>query len=337
MTHYPVIRAFALIVLGLVIGLGGRARGETAVYVPPPCTEPRAAASDEVLLRCFAPVVIAAGVENSYNRIGSLVLERGALGGLSVRVDADHPTLYTEVRPDIVGGEMVLQLVYRMHFEKIPLRLSHFFFEAHRNAGLLVVVTLDVRSFEPLFVTVVHSCGCYAAVLPTENVARAALPTDRPLDVIRVYGVTLPSILALPSPDARPILGLQPESHRITEVAFASELPEGRAIPLELRPMSELRDMPVAGGDDGARASVFHDSWPARGHLRGAWNPLEGLTIFGIVALDPMVGMDKDFGDPEQTGTEFYTMLTPWKQSESRLDRFDRLLRLLGFRTDMLR
>ena len=328
----------ALVILGLALGtgLGGRAFGETAVYFPPACPEPRGAASDEVLLRCFAPVVIAAGVEESYNRIGSLVLEQGAFGGLSVRVDADLPTLYTEVRPDIVGGEMVLQLVYRMHFEKIPFRLSRFFYEAHRNPGLLVVVTLDARTAKPLFVTVAHTCGCYAAVLPTENVPRAALPPDRPLDVIHVYGVTLPGILGVPSPDARPMLWLQAENHRITDVSFTSALPEGRAIPVELTPMTRLRDMPVTGGTDGARASVFHDSWPARGHLRGAWNPLEGLTIFGIVALDPMVGMDKDFGDPEQTGTEFYTMLTPWKQSESRLDRFDRLLRELGFRTDML-
>jgi hypothetical protein len=331
-----VIRVLALLVLALGTGLGGSASGETAVYFPPSCPEPRDGASDEVLLRCFAPVVVAAGVEESYNRIGSLVLEQSAFGGLSVHVDPDLPTLYTEVRPDIVGGEMVLQLVYRMHFERIPLRLSRFFFEAHRNPGLLVVVTLDARSAKPLFVTVAHTCGCYAAVLPTENVPRAALPPDRPLDAIHVYGVTLPGILGIPSPDARLMLRLQAENHRITDVSFANALPEGRAIPVKLRPMAELRDMPVIGGADGARASVFHDTWPARGHLRGAWNPLEGLTIFGIAALDPMVGMDKDFGDPEQTGTEFYTMLTPWKQSASRLDRFDRLLRELGYQTDTI-
>ena len=322
--------------MSLGIGAGGSAKAETAVYVPPACPEPRGSASDEVLLRCFAPVVVAAGVEESYNRIGALVLERGVLGGLSVRVDPDRPTLYTEVRPDIVGGEMVLQLVYRMHFEKIPFRFSSHFYEAHRNPGLLVVVTLDARSSTPLFVTLVHTCGCYAAVLPTGHVPRAALPVDRPLDAIRVYGVTLPAILEVPSPEARLAVWLQPESHRVTDAKFASAKPDGPSAPVALEPMAALRDMPVAGGDAGERASVFHDSWPARGHLRDAWNPLEGLTIFGIVSLDPMVGMDKDFGEPERTGTAFYTMLTPWRQSASRLDRFDRLLRELGFRTDTL-
>ena len=59
---------------------------------------------------------------------------------------------------------------------------------------------------------------------------------------------------------------------------------------------------------------------------------MEGLTVFGFVSLDPTVGMDKDFGDPEQTGTPFYTQLSFWKHDRSRLDRIDRLLRVRGFR-----
>lgn len=320
----------------LIAGIARFASAGAAVYVPPACPEPRAGASDDELLRCFAPVIVASGIEQSYNRIGSLVLERGSFGGLDARVDPDVPALYTEVRPDIVGQEMVLQLVYRLNFEKIPLRLSRYFFEAHRNAGLFVIVTLDARDFRPLFLTTVHGCGCYAAVLPTRNVPRAALPPGWPVDEIRIYGQTLPAILDAQGAARRPVITLQAESHRVVDVRFAGTLPEGSAITLPLVPMARLRDMPVSGGADGERASVFHDTWPARGHLRGAWNPLEGLSIFGIVSLDPMVGMDKDFGDPTQTGTEFYTMLTPWRQSASRLDRFDRLLRELGFDPDTL-
>ena len=328
------LRPVAVLVLAVALAEGSRA--ETAVYVPPACPDSHNGTSDDALLRCFAPIVVAPEAEQSYNRIGALVLERGSFGGLDVRVDPDRPTLYTEVRLDIVGGEMVLQLVYRMHLEKIPFTFSRRFYEAHRNPGLLVVVTLDARTFAPLFVTAVHTCGCYAAVLPTARVPEAALPPDRPRDVIRVYGETLPAILAPPGPGARLVVWLQPESHRVTDLALASAPPDGTATPFAFERMAAIRDMPVAGGDDGERASVFHDSWPARGHLRDAWNPLEGLTLFGMVSIDPMVGMDKDFGSPEQTGTAFYTMLTPWRKDASRLDRFDRLLRELGYRTDTL-
>lgn len=324
-----VVGAFAVVLTAL-------ASAETAVYVPPACPELQSSASDEALLRCFAPVIVAAGVEESFNRVGSLLLEHGTFGGLAVRVDPDVPSLYAEVRPDIVGGEMVLQLVYRLHFERIPFRLEHFFYEAHRNPGLLLVVTIDPRDLRPLFVTSAQTCGCYTAVLPTENVRRAALPDDWPADRLHVYGQTLPAILERPEAGARPVVRLQADNHRVTDLGFASAPPAGRRVDLSLVPMALLRSMPVEGDVDGERASVFHQTWPARGHLRGAWNPFEGLTVFGLVALDPMVGMDKDFGDPAKTGTEFYTMLTPWRQSASRLDRFDRLLRELGFRTDAI-
>jgi hypothetical protein len=76
---------------------------------------------------------------------------------------------------------------------------------------------------------------------------------------------------------------------------------------------------------------MFYGSGPLKGKVRGAWNPFEGLTVFGLVSLDPTVGMDKDFGDPEQTGTPFYTMLRFWKHGASRLDRFEVLLTELGY------
>jgi hypothetical protein len=95
--------------------------------------------------------------------------------------------------------------------------------------------------------------------------------------------------------------------------------------------MGRLRAMPI-DGRDGETGSIFYQRGPLRGHVRGAWNPWEGLTIFGLVSLDPSVGMDKDLGDPAQTGTPFYTFLRFWMHDRSRLDRLDRLLRELGFR-----
>ncbi len=208
----------AYLAVMLAVTLGGGARAETMVYVPPACPGANGDKSDDTLLRCFAPVIVVPQANESYNRIGALVLDRGAFGVLDVRVDSRRPTLYTEVRPDIVGGELVLQLVYRVHHERIPFTFSRRFYEAHQNPGLLVVVTLDAQSFEPRFVTTVHSCGCYAAVLPTALVPAAALPPDRPRDRVRVYGQSLRAILPQPTSGARPTLWLEPGSHRVTRV-----------------------------------------------------------------------------------------------------------------------
>jgi len=307
------------------------APARTLVYVPPGCADPRADASDGALLRCFAPALQAPDAERSWNRIGTPVISRGALGGLHVAVDPDRPALFGEVRTELVADRVVLQLVYRVHFQKIPLRATQLFYEAHDNAGLLAVVTLDAATLVPLFVTTVHTCGCYRAVQPTRAFPDARLPPDWPAE-LSVYGQRLPARLDPPGPQERLLLRLQADDHRIRDSRFAAALPEGERVELPLLPMDALRHAPVSGSAEGERASVFYTAGPLRGHLRSAWNPLEGLTVFGWVALDPTVGMDKDFGDPRATGTPFYTEIAFYHQDASRLDRFDRMLRAMGFR-----
>ncbi|MCP4006033.1 MAG: hypothetical protein GY725_17745 [bacterium] len=326
------MKAFAIALSLLFACCTVSARAEASVYTPPPCLDMSSAASEEDLLRCYAPVWIAPETEASYNRIGSPELYRGWLGGTKARVDTKRATMYGEIRRDQIGDSAILQLVYRIHFEKIPLRFSRYFFEAHRNAGLLVVVTLDEQSRRPLFLTAVHSCGCYRYTLPTDHLERSQLPEEWP-DEIRIFSQHLPGVLAVAGKKgARPVISLAPTSHRVTDLDFSSQLPEGGAVELPLIPMDSLRNLPIEGDREGRRGSFFYSSGPLRGHVRGAWNPMEGLTLFGLLSLDPTVGMDKDFGDPEVTGTTFYTSLPFWKHQRSRLDRFDSILRDLGFR-----
>ncbi len=314
--------------------VAGPARAATSVYTPPACSGSGQQATHDELLRCFAPVWIAPETEREYNRIGTPELYRGWFGGTRARVNPAQPAVYTEVRRDEIAGSRVLQLVYRVHFERIPLRFSRYFFEAHRNSGLLAIVTLDEKTREPLFVTVAHTCGCYRVVMPTDRVDRAMLPEGWSNE-IRMYGQSLPGLLRAPGQGgARPVFSLAATSHRITNVEVSAELPRGDRVELPLVAMETLRDMPIGGDAKGRRASLFYQSGPLRGHVRGAWNPMEGLTAFGLVSLDPTVGMDKDFGDPAVTGTPFYTSLRFWKQDESRLDRFESMLRELGFRPD---
>ncbi|MBF0245881.1 MAG: hypothetical protein HQL31_11540 [Planctomycetes bacterium] len=325
------------IVYGLILwialsGITFPAYAKTSVYIPPSSPEVSPNSTTEDLLRRFAPVWLAPETEASFNRIGKPELYRGWLGCTKARVNPDQAALYAEVRADNIGSEPVLQLVYRIHFEKIPLRLSRYFFEAHRNPGLLVIVTLDSTSYKPIFVTATPTCGCYRIVLPTDHFDRPKVPEDWP-EEIGLYGQHLPGILRIPENNgSRLIVSLAPASHRIVDLSFSDELPEGSPIKLPVVALDTLRHLPIAGDTKGREGSLFYSSGPLRGHVRGAWNPMEGLTLFGLISLDPTVGMDKDFGDPKLTGTPFYTSLPFWKHSRSRLDRFNSILVDLGFR-----
>ena len=309
------------------------AGAETTVYVPPECPAGTARELD-TLLRCFAPVFVAPESEESHNRIGTpevQLRERWLRGPKAkVVVNPDRPTMFAEVREDHFGARRLLQLVYRIHFEKVPWDFSLHFHEAHRNVGLLVLVSLDAATLEPLFITAVHTCGCYRAVLATEalGLERDARPRE-----LKVYGQTLPAVVPAPRRGrTRVQVYLLADRHRVADVEVDAALPGGVRVAIPLEPIASLRQLT---GPDGTRHSFFYTRGPLKGHVRGAWNALEGLTLFGLVALDPTAGMDKDFGDPEETGTGFYTMLRFWKHGASRLDRFDALLRELGFPVDM--
>jgi hypothetical protein len=322
-------RSLALLAL---LASPAAARAETVTYRTPRaqgCDAP-AALSADARLACYAPAWVIEAAERSYNRIGTPTLRRAWTGGLRLRVDPGSPAVFAEVREDRLAGRAVQQLIYRVHFEKVPLRFAPSFFEAHRNPGLIAIVTVDAQSGTPLLLTAVHTCGCYIAVIPTTNLDASWLPEDWPDEKQRIYGKRLPPMLPPPGANARVHLDVESAGHRVSDVHVRADSDESwREMPM--LPMDRLRSMPVEGRD-GESGSIFYQRGPLRGHVRGAWNAFEGLTLFGLVSLDPTVGMDKDFGDPEQTGTPFYTFLRFWMHDRSRLDRMDRLLRELGFR-----
>jgi hypothetical protein len=329
MTRPRPLRA-AVWLAAATLALTGPAAADTLTYVPAPCADP-AAATEAELLRCFAPVLISEGTESAHNRIGAPALDRDLFGFLRASVDTERPVLYTELLRDTLGGRELVHLVYRLHFPRIPLRLSRHAFEAHQNPGLLVLVTLDAERREPLFVTTVHTCGCYRALIPTTRVPDDRLPPNWPAS-LEVHGFSLPARIEPPVAGTRPVVvTLTADRHRVSDVRVGDEPArvQGERVELGLEPMAELRSLPIAG--ESGRASLFYEAWPMRGHVRGAWNAFEGLTL-GWVTLDPRVGTDKDFGDPAGTGTPFYTMLRFWKRDVSRLDRFEPLLGELGYR-----
>jgi len=305
---------------------------EDFVYVPPACAAGEAGDRGEAaLLRCYAPVFVVEKGARSYNRVGTPEIR---LSGAreKVRVNPDAPAAFTEVRRDRIGETGLLQLLYRVHFTRLPFKPS-VFFEMHRNVGVLAIVTLRESDLQPILFTTVYTCGCYRALLPTDLFPPEALPTDWPAKEKRFFGKTLPAIVRHPKPRrSRLTVRLASKTHRVYEVETLEEPPLGSRVDLPVRATEELRRLPVAGSGE-AIASFFYTDGPLKGHVRGAWSPIEGL-LAGPLFLDLTLGMDKDFGDPEVTGTPFYTSLLPWKREVSRLDRFDLLMRHLGFRLE---
>lgn len=292
-------------------------------HTPP--LEPEHAAR---LLARFAPAFVLEAGEAEWNRIGTPVLHRRA-GIERARVDPTRPALFAEVHEERVGARILDQLVYRIHFDQFALTGSAPL-ALHRNAGLLVLVSVDRETGRALCLSSVHTCGCWLAVQPTRALARGALPVDWPNEWLEVGGERLRPELDPPSEGERFVLHLRAGSHRVRAVSVEGAVPGALALPL--RAMADLRRLPVEGRS-GEYGSFFYEAGYLQGYVKGAFAPLEGLTL-GLLTLDPRLGMDRDFGDPRETGARFFTALAPWRRERTRLDRFENALAERGFRVE---
>lgn len=284
------------------------------VYVPEEGSEEH----DRALLRRFAPVFVVEEGEADYNRIGTPEIVRHG-SYVRARVDPDRHAVFAEVQRDRIGTVEVLELVYRVHFRELAFE-PRVFFEMHRNAGVLAIVALRMPEEEPLLLTMVYTCGCYPELFPTERFPETALPSDFPRSAL---------VAAVEPERERFAIRLASRTHRVRGVEIVTESPPGVRREAALRPLAELRCLPIEG-HPGETASFFYTCGYLKGHVRGAWSPIEGLTA-GVLLLDPTLGMDKDFGDPEVTGTPFYTSIWPCERQSSRLDRLGPFLEHRGF------
>src|SRR5437764_6258075 len=70
---------------------------------------------ESALLVRYAPVFVVGDSQDAANRIGTPEIHRER-----VIVNPETPAIFAEVRHDRIGSTSVLQLVYRVHFQKIP-------------------------------------------------------------------------------------------------------------------------------------------------------------------------------------------------------------------------
>ena len=281
-------------------------------------------AESQELLDRFIPAFIIEEADKDYNRIGTPVaLTRKNL--VEVSVDPDKATVYTDVQEFVSARSSYINLYYRVHFSKVPFGLLPFYLGAGENVGLLVVITLDQQT-RPLLYTLVHTCGCYLAFIPTSHLPKQSWPKGWREGRQTVYGENLPTLLEFSSGSPqKTILHIRPATHRVKNVWLAGEK-EMRAfsmIYMDRKPFSALENIEL---QDGATTSFYETSGSRQGYVKNSEKIWERLLI-SWWALDWRVGEDKKLGSDTNDGITFYTSLKPWAREESDMRNFPSFLR----------
>ena len=279
----------------------------------------------------WAPAFVAYGHSDPFNRIGQPKVRLANDGDQEVYVDPQEPVVYSMERSFSTERATYTNLIYRIHFPRVPFSLIPFNLTAGKNVGLLVVVTLDERK-RPVLVTSVHTCGCYKAIVPTEYLPRDAFPLHWKAESQDIYGERLPPMLSFGGiPDPRILFYLRPAVHRVMDlkVLDAHDLAADRfqTVSMKVEPMEALDRLPV----DGATTSFYYDRGLLKGHVKGSVKPWE-TVLMSLISLDLFVGTDKAYADTARTGNPFYTSLKPWRRQDSNMWDFARFLRYWGWR-----
>jgi len=295
---------------------------------------------DDTLLSRFAPVFVIEKNEDGYNRIGTVRAAVNETKREHVLVDSEKATVYTRITPFETAKDKYKNLVYRIHFEKVPFRLIPFNLTAGENVGLLVIVTLNGRQ-EPVLYTMVHTCGCYLSFVPTSHMEKNRFPEGWTEKRQVVYGENLPGILdygEMYHVQNKTVILIRAGTHRVKDIWLASvqSLEAYRILEMKMLSMNDLERLPLidTGMGTGTTTSFFETSGPRKDYVKGSHKPLERL-LMSWWALDWRIGEDKKFGkdkQDKQDGIVFYTSLKPWDRKASDMRDFIAFLRYWGWR-----
>jgi hypothetical protein len=281
----------------------------------------------------FAPVLLAHGCEEDHNRIGTPTVTYDPKGEEEIRMDVEKPAMYWMMRKFTTSKGTYTNLVYRIHFPEVPLRLIPFYLTAGENPGILFIITLDENN-RPILFTTSGTCGCYAVTVPTAYLDKGSYPKSwHPEEPLQVYGENLPSLLDFDIHEKpRLAVKLRPDVHRVMGLKIVDERKPAEShsqniVPTPLLPMEDLEKLPAGMG---RTTSLYYDAWPYKGLVKGAFKGWESLTM-SLISLDFFVGTDKIYGDSRITGTHFYTSLKPWNREASDLWHFERFLKFNGW------
>lgn len=325
----PRLRAPILLLLALALG-GCAHLAQINLQVKPASYIPMGSAP-ELALR-YAPAFVVHNPHQTHNRIGRPTARLDDRGLEVIEIDLARPTVYYQAVKFQTKRAAYTNLFYRVHYPATPASLIPFFIGWGNNMGNFIVITLNHRD-QPVLVTTVGTCGCYAASIPTTALPRDALPPNWSGQPLEIYGENLPPLLDYAGkPGFRLLVEFRPGEHRVMAISLVplAGIMDQRVFEVnqaELLPMEELERLPF-GKDEGSRTSFFYQSGPLYGHVKGAYKPLETLFL-GIASLDLVVGMDKAYG---YKANPFYTSIKPWARLDSDMNDFPRFLRYWGWR-----
>ena len=297
--------------------------------IPAPMETPRyyQPVQNGQLLNRLAPALWVEKYQIDYNRPGAV----RAISPDHITIDPDTPVMYAEERHFSTAKGNYTNLLYRVHFKKIPSEWSPYYIGAGKNVGLFMILTLDAAG-EPLLLTTVHTCGCYLAFIPTSNLPPEDLPKGwNSAERQTVYGENLPSKLNYSgaSPEQGRIqVRLRPDTHRVMDVWLG---PTGATaedtVSIALRPLDELKHLPLK---DGGTTSFYVSSGSRAGHVKGSFKSRERLWM-SWWSFAWTIGQDKYLGENKKDGPVFFTSLKPWARDASDLRDFAGFLRYWGW------
>ena len=280
-------------------------------------------------LRKFAPVFVVEEAGIPHNRIGKVaaVVENDKE---TVFVDPERSAVYFSTKTFSTERGSYTNLLYRIHFSEIPSGFVPFYLGAGKNVGLIVIATLDDKD-RVLLYTLVHTCGCYLAFIPTTHLPKESWPPGWSPERQYVYGEYLPGLLS-PTEAGEELFTVlvRTATHRVKDVWLGSteDLENYSIVTPEFLPFEALERIPISTS---LSTSFFETDGPRRGYVKGSQKLWERLLI-SWWALDWRVGEDKKLGRDKDDGITFYTSLKPWARQESDLRDFPGFLRYWGWR-----
>jgi hypothetical protein len=269
--------------------------------------------------------------EEKYNRIGMPAVRQTADRKTEIYVNPNKPAIFYETMEFSTNRARYRNLIYRVHFEKVPFGFGNFNFTTGNNPGILIIYTLNEEG-KLILVTTLHTCGCFLTFFPTDEMDRELYPADWPEESQGSYGKTLPGHLEI-SPrhfSDQIVFTLESATHRIVDVTLSTDdfmKNSIETIAMDKLPMSKLYHLPFKDSTE----SFFEMDGPRNGYVRNNTKILERLLI-SWWAFDFHVGEDKAYGADDRSEAILYTSLKFWARKASDLKDFPRFLSYWGWK-----
>ena len=282
---------------------------------------------DLTLVSRYIPVFVIENNKEKHNRIGTPTAKMTKDGEEKICVDPEKATVYTQIRKFETTKSTYTNLIYRIHFEKIPGGVFPFYLGKGKNIGLIVIVTLN-RQNNPILYTLVHTCGCYLAFVPTSYLPADSFPDEWIKQRQSVYSEDLPGFLDVNEsslPSSKMFILIRDGSHRVKDIwlSSSSSLKNYTIVKAELQPLISLETLFLK---DHATTSFYEASGPRKGYVKGSQKCRERL-LMSWWTFDWRIGEDKIFGKDKNNGIVFYTSLKPWDREKSDMRDFAAFLK----------